>query len=136
VKDEIPGAWGASTVNAGELAEPWDVVTWKVPVAAFAGTTASTSEALTTVYEKAGCPLNETAETPRRFVPARTTVVPGLPWVGVTALIAGAWEGGGGADELPPPPQAMNRTRVAKARARIGAGSMVAPDYGPHESRW
>src|SRR5512133_1070911 len=64
VKDARVGTWAASTVKEGEVAVPLAVVIRMVPVVAVAGTTASISEALTTEYEKAGCPLNETAEAP------------------------------------------------------------------------
>ena len=88
---EIVRATGAVvTVKSAVLVTvPPGVVNEILPVVAVAGTTAVTEVAV--FAEKvAVTPLNLTEETPVRFVPVMTTLVPTGPLVGVNDVIVGA----------------------------------------------
>src|ERR1035438_3202917 len=133
VKLVMVGAWRPSTVNTVDVAVPLGVVTWMVPVMAVAGTTASTSVALATEMEKGACPLKDTAVAPVRLAPVRTTVAPGLAWVGLILLMEATAAAASGAEGPPPPPQASSVARAPTRRHRISKRFMVAPKNSPHE---
>ena len=73
---------------AALVAVPSSVVTMMEPVVAPAGTVVVTVPELLTV-NVAGCPLNETAVAPVKFVPVIVTTVPPTPLGGVKEMMAG-----------------------------------------------
>ena len=77
------------TVNVAELvAVPSSVVTVMGPLVAPTGTVVVIVPELLTV-KLAGCPLNETAVAPLKFVPVIVTPVPAAPMTGAKELIPG-----------------------------------------------
>ena len=87
-----------------EVAFPTEVVTEIFPVVAPLGTVAVIWVALFAV-KVAPVPLNETADTPFRFVPVTTTLVPTGPLAGRNEETVGKAGVGEVGPELLPPPQ-------------------------------